>query len=62
MVANADHGHRHGHHGHAHTHAPADLAPPPRGGSPLARGLAFRLGWAGGLSVLLWLGVYWALQ
>ncbi len=58
MATNAEHGHSHG---HAHPHAPI-AADTPRSGSPLARGLAFRLGWAGGLSVLLWLGVYWALQ
>jgi hypothetical protein len=35
---------------------------PARVTSPLARGLAFRLAWAGGLTVLLWLCVVWALQ
>ena len=30
--------------------------------SPLARGTAWRLGWALGLSALLWLGVLWALR
>ena len=30
--------------------------------SPLARGTAWRLGWALGLAVLLWLGVLWALR
>jgi hypothetical protein len=48
------HAHRHGQ-GHRHAALSGSL-------SPLARGLAFRLGWAGGLSVLLWLGVVWALE
>jgi len=59
MAVNAEHRHEHGH-GHAHVH---HRAPPPvRVTSPLARGLAYRLAWAGGLSCLLWLGVVWALQ
>ncbi|HEV2678350.1 MAG TPA: hypothetical protein VGV37_27730 [Aliidongia sp.] len=56
MATNAGHGHGHAH-GHGH-HRPAM----PVGPSPLARGLGFRLGWAGGLSALLWLAVAWALQ
>jgi hypothetical protein len=58
MATNAEHGHSHAH-GRAHGHrraAPSGIA------SPLARGLAFRLFWAGGLSVFLWLSVAWALQ
>jgi len=54
MATNADHDHNHS---QAHPHAP-----PARVTSPLARGLAFRLAWAGGVSALLWLGVVWALQ
>lgn len=54
MAGNEGHGHDHG---HAHDHMA-----PSRVTSPLARGLAFRLGWAGGLSALLWLCVIWALQ
>jgi hypothetical protein len=57
MATNAGHGHRHGHDAHGR-----QLEAPARVTSPLARGLAFRLGWAGGLSALLWLGVVWALQ
>ena len=30
--------------------------------SPLAHGIGYRLAWAGGLSVLLWLAVFWALS
>jgi hypothetical protein len=61
MATNAGHGH--GGHSHGHGHGPrfpaaAALAGP----SPLARGLGFRLAWAGGLSALLWLCVLWALQ
>jgi hypothetical protein len=58
MATNAGHGHSHGHdHARGHDHpAPARVT------SPLARGLTFRLAWAGGLSALLWLGVVWALQ
>jgi hypothetical protein len=41
-----------------HTHA---AAPRPKLG-PLARGVGHRLAWAGGLSALLWLAVYWALS
>jgi len=64
MAVKAEHGHSHAHgQSHAHDHAHPQAEPTaPRGSSPLARGLAFRLGWAGGLSVMLWLGVYWALQ
>ena len=29
--------------------------------SPLARGVLYRLAWAGGLSIALWLAVFWAL-
>jgi hypothetical protein len=58
MATNAGHGHRHGN-DHAHGHSPTVAA---RVTSPLARGLAFRLAWAGGLSALLWLAVVWALQ
>ncbi len=48
-------------HGHSHSHEhPA--AVPARVTSPLARGLAFRLAWAGGVSAFLWLGVVWALR
>jgi len=57
MATKVGHGHEHGH-AHVHNHA----APAVRVTSPLARGLAFRLAWAGGLSCLLWLGVVWALQ
>ena len=60
MATEAGHGHEH-RHGHAHDHAQGRL-PAARITSPLARGLAFRLAWAGGLSCLLWLGVVWALQ
>jgi len=59
MATKVGHGHQHGHsHAPVHIHA----APTGRVTSPLARGLAFRLVWAGGLSCLLWLGVVWALQ
>ncbi|MDB5360878.1 MAG: hypothetical protein JWO51_2175 [Rhodospirillales bacterium] len=58
MATNAGHGHSHGH-GHAPGHGQEK---PVRVTSPLARGLTFRLAWAGGLSALLWLGVAWALQ
>jgi hypothetical protein len=34
---------------------------PSRPLSPLARGIGYRLAWAGGLSAALWLAVYWAL-
>ena len=34
---------------------------PPRRLSPLARGVGYRLAWAGGLSAALWLAVFWAL-
>jgi cell division septal protein FtsQ len=54
MATKAGHGH-----GHPQEH---DHAAPARVTSPLARGLAFRLAWAGGVSALLWLGVVWALQ
>jgi hypothetical protein len=58
MAIKAEHGHGHVHaHAHGHRHAVPSAGP-----SPLARGLAFRLGWAVGLSGLLWLGVAWALQ
>ncbi len=30
--------------------------------SPLVRGIGYRLGWAAGLSALLWLAVFWALS
>jgi hypothetical protein len=60
MATNAAHGHSHGH-DHAHGHRHRDAAPAGVR-SPLARGLGFRLVWAGGLSALLWLGVVWALQ
>ena len=60
MAANAEHRHEHGHGpSHSHAHEPTM---PVRVTSPLARGLAYRLAWAGGLSCLLWLGVVWALQ
>jgi hypothetical protein len=36
-------------------HAPARL-------SPLARGIGYRLVWAAGVSVLLWIAVFWALS
>jgi len=29
--------------------------------TPLARGLAWRLGWAMGVSTVLWIAVWWAL-
>ena len=58
MATNAGHGHSHAH-GHGHRHPAAAVA---LGPSPLARGLGFRLGWAAGLSALLWLAVAWALQ
>ena len=59
MATNAGHGHNHAHgHGHRHPTAAAVALGP----SPLARGLGFRLGWAVGLSALLWLAVAWALQ
>jgi hypothetical protein len=41
----------------AHLHAAARR----RRASPLARGILYRLAWAGGLSVALWLAVFWAL-
>jgi hypothetical protein len=59
MATNARHGHSHGHDHAGHGHRPAA---PSRVRSPLARGLGFRLAWAGGLAILLWLGVAWALQ
>jgi hypothetical protein len=53
-------GHKHSHgpgYGQGHRHAALSGT-----ASPLVRGLGFRLGWAGGFSVLLWFGVVWALQ
>jgi hypothetical protein len=51
------------HTGHSHAHRHDHPHPAlPGSASPLARGLGFRLAWAGGLSALLWLGVVWALQ
>jgi hypothetical protein len=40
-----------------HRHAATRRRP-----SPLAQGVGFRLAWAAGLSVLLWLAVLWALS
>jgi hypothetical protein len=40
----------------------ADAAPSRPRLSPLARGIGYRLGWAAGLSALLWLAVFWALS
>ncbi|HLZ65922.1 MAG TPA: hypothetical protein VKQ29_06800 [Aliidongia sp.] len=64
MATKVEHGHAHGHdHAQGHSHGHARYRPmPTRVASPLARGLGFRLAWAGGLSALLWLGVVWALQ
>jgi len=60
MAMETEHGHSHAH-GAAHAHRRRHSA---KGGraSPLAHGVGFRLAWAGGLAVLLWLAVFWALQ
>jgi hypothetical protein len=51
------HAHPHHHHHPGHTHPPAAVMP-----SLLRLSVWQRLGVAGGLIVLIWLAVYWAMR